>query len=152
MSLLFKSRWGFGLGAAATAAAVILITTVSAPKVQAKAADVMARGAQAVAKLTSIHLRGQLRTLPADNFEYIDAERDFYPIELWKQLKPELKWRVEKPGRIAVMDGQQTVLYIKPGKVAAKFPRPSPSAPISTPNIPSANTTWGGLRIFTSRP
>jgi hypothetical protein len=128
MSLLLKNRWGFGLGAAASAAAIILIIALAAPSAQAKAIQVMANGARAISKVTSIHLRGQLRTLPADNFSYIDANSAFYPIELWKQLEPELKWRVEKPGRIAVMDGQQTVLYVKPGKVAAKFPRPSPSA------------------------
>ena len=128
MSLLFKSRWGFGLGAAASAAAVILIIALATPKAQAKAADVMARGARAVARLTSIHLRGQLRTLPADNFGYIDAASDFYPIELWKQLEPELKWRVEKPGRVALMDGQQTLLYIKTAKIANKLASPSSSA------------------------
>jgi hypothetical protein len=128
MSLLFKSRWGFGLSAAASAAAVILIIALAAPKAQAKAADVMARGARAIAKLTSIHLRGQLRTLPADNFSYIDASNDFYAIELWKQFPPESKWRIEKPGRVIVMDGQQTVMYIKPAKEAVRFPQPTPSA------------------------
>jgi hypothetical protein len=128
MSLFFKSRWGFGLGAAATVAAVILIIALAAPKAQAKAADVLAKGAKAVAKLTSIHLRGQLRTLPADNFSNIDASSPFYPIELWKQFPPEAKWRVEKPGRVAVMDGQQTLLYIKTAKEAVKFPQPTPSA------------------------
>jgi len=128
MSLLFKSRWGFGLGAAASAAAVLVMIALAAPRAQAKAADVMARGARAIAKITHIHLRGQLRTLPADNFSFIDADNAFYPIELWKQFEPELKWRVEKPGRVAVMDGQQTVLYIIPGKVAVKFPQPSSSA------------------------
>ncbi len=128
MSIFFKSRWGFGLGAAASVAAVILIIALAAPKAQAKAADVLARGAKAVAKLTSIHLRGQLRTLPADNFSYIDANSPFYPIELWKQFPPEAKWRVEKPGRVALMDGQQTLLYIKTAKEAVKFPQPAPSA------------------------
>ena len=128
MSLLFKSRWGFGLSAAASAAAVILIIALAAPKAQAKAADVMARGARAIAKLTSIHLRGQLRTLPADNFSNIAADSDFATVELWKQFPPELKWRVEKPGRVTVMDGQQTLLYIKTAKKAVKFPQPTPSA------------------------
>jgi len=114
MSLFFKSRWGFGLGAAATAAAVILIIALAAPKAQAKAADVLAKGARAIANLTSVHLKGQLRTLPRDNFSNIDADSDFSPIELWKQFQPELKWRVEKTGRVAVMDGQQTILYLKP--------------------------------------
>jgi len=128
MSILFKSRWGFGLGAVATAAAVLLIIGLATPKAQAKAADVLARGAKAMAKLTSIHLRGQLRTLPADNFSYIDANSSFYPIELWKQYPPEPKWRIEKPGRVVVMDGQQTVMYIKPAKEAIKVPQPTSSA------------------------
>jgi hypothetical protein len=129
MSRLLKNRWGFGLGALAGTAAIVVFIALALPaNVQAKAADVLARGAQAVAKLTTIHLRGQLRTLPADNFSYIGPERDFYPIELWKQFEPELKWRVDKPGRTAVMDGQTTLLYIRSGNVAAKHPGVSRSA------------------------
>jgi hypothetical protein len=129
MSKLLKHRWGFGLGALAGTAAIVLFIALALPgNVQAKAADVLARGAQAVAKLTSIHLRGQLRTLPADNFSYINPDRDFYTIELWKQFEPELKWRVDKPGRLAVMDGQSTLLYINSAKHAAKHPGPSRSA------------------------
>jgi outer membrane lipoprotein-sorting protein len=127
MTKLF-TRWGFGLGAAAGAAAIILIAFLAFPKAQATAAEVMTKGAQAVAKLTSIHLRGQVRTAPQDNFSYINPDSEFYTIELWKQFEPELKWRVEKPGRVAVMDGQSTVLYIKPANYWAKFPHPSPSA------------------------
>ncbi|MGA2279001.1 MAG: hypothetical protein ABSG80_01710 [Verrucomicrobiota bacterium] len=127
MTKLF-TRWGFGLGAAAGAAAIILIAFLAFPKAQATAAEVMTKGAQAVAKLTSIHLRGQVRTAPQDNFSYINPDSEFYTIELWKQFEPELKWRVEKPGRVAVMDGQSTVLYIKPANYGAKFPHPSPSA------------------------
>ena len=127
MSLLMKHRWGFGLGAAASAAAVILISLLSTSKIQAAAAEVMTKGAQAAAKLTTIHLRGQLRTAPADNFSAIMQDQDFATIELWKQFEPQLKWRVDKPGRVAVMDGQSTMLFIKPDE-AMKFPQPSPSA------------------------
>ncbi len=128
MSRLFKNRWGVGLGAlGATAAAVVMITLLS-PRAQAKAADVMARGARAVANLTTIHLRGQLRTVPHNEFSLIQAGADFHPIELWKQFGPELKWRVEKPGRVAVMDGQSAVLYIKPGNIAAKITHSTPAA------------------------
>jgi hypothetical protein len=127
MTKLF-TRWGFGLGAAAGAAAIILITFLVFPKAQATAAEVMARGAQAVAKLTSIHLRGQLRTLPAENFGYINPDAGFYTVELWKQFEPELKWRVEKPERVAVMDGQSTVMLIKTANLAVKVPKPVKSA------------------------
>jgi hypothetical protein len=116
------------LSAAASAAAVVLIIALASPNAQAKAVQVLAKGARAMANLTSVHLRGQLRTLPADNFGYIDAGGEFYSIELWKQFEPELKWRVEKPGRVAVMDGQQTVLYIKTAKLGNKLPTPSNSA------------------------
>jgi len=128
MSKLFKYRWGFGLGAAAGAAAIILITFLVFPKTSVTAAEVMARGAQAVAKLTSIHFRGELRTLPADNFSYINADCPFYTIELWKQFEPDLKWRIEKPLRIAVIDGDSAVMLIKNGDVGVRFPHPAASA------------------------
>ena len=127
MSKLF-TRWGLGLTAAAGAAAIILIVVLALPKAQATAAEVMAKGAQAVAKLTSIHLRGQVRTPPAENFGYPDPASDFVTIELWKQFEPDLKWRVEKPERVAVMDGQSTVLYIKPANMGMRVPHPSSSA------------------------
>lgn len=128
MSKLF-TRWGFGLGAVAGAAAIILIALVLSPKTSATAAEVMARGAQAVAQLSSIHIVGKVRTLSHDNFSHIDPDEPFHEIQLWKQFEPELKWRVEKPGRVAVMDGHSTLLYIKPpGNTAMKLPQPAPSA------------------------
>jgi outer membrane lipoprotein-sorting protein len=128
MSLLLKNRWGFGLGTAASAAAVILIAVLLPHQASATAAQVLAKGAQAVAKLTSVHLRGQLRTYPQDNFSYINADCPFYTIELWKQFEPELKWRVEKPKRVVVMDGQSTVMLIKTGDVGVKVPQRTTSA------------------------
>jgi hypothetical protein len=127
MKKLF-TRWGFGLSAAAGAAAIILIAFLVFPKAQATAAEVMTKGAQAVARLTSIHLRGQLRTAPQDNFGYINPDAGFYTIELWKQFEPDLKWRAEKPARVAVMDGQSTVMFIKTANLAVKVPAPSKSA------------------------
>jgi outer membrane lipoprotein-sorting protein len=127
MTKLF-TRWGFGLGAAAGAAAIILIAFLVFPKAQATAAEVMTKGAQAVAKLTTIHLRGQLRTLPADNFSYINADCPFNTIEFWKQFDPDLKWRVEKPQRVVVMDGQSAVMLIKNSGLACKVPQSTTSA------------------------
>ena len=122
------TRWGWGLGALAGAAALLTMVLMVPPGAQAKAVDVLAKGAKAIARLTTVHIRGQLRTPPADNFSTIVPEADLSPIELWKQLEPDLKWRVEKPGRVAVMDGQSTLLYIKPANLAMKFPQPASSA------------------------
>jgi hypothetical protein len=127
MSLLFKNRWGFGLGAAAVATAIVVISLLSTPGIQAAAAAVMTKGAQAAAKLTTIHLRGRLRTAPQDNFSYINPDLDFVTVELWKQFEPVTKWRVEKPGRVAIMDGKSTLLFIKPD-YAYKVEQPSASA------------------------
>ncbi len=127
MSRLF-TRWGLGLSAAAGAAAVILIVGLAAPRAHATAAAVMARGAQAVANLTSIHLRGQMRTLPRIISRSSIPTPSFCTVELWKQYTPQLQWRVEKPGRVAVMDGQSTVLYIKTANMGYKLPSASPSA------------------------
>jgi hypothetical protein len=132
MNLLLKTRWGLGLGAGAVATAIVLISLLGTPKTQAAAAEVMTKGAQAVANLAGIHVRGQMRTHARDNFSSINADYDFSTIELWKQLGPsgtaaDTRWRVEKSERIAVMDGQSTMLLIKPD-MAMKFPHPSSSA------------------------
>ena len=122
MSKLLRHRWGFGLGAAAGAVAIILMAFLVFPKAQATAAEVMVKGAQAVAKLTSIHFRGQLRTYPAANFDSIDPDVGFCTIELWKQFEPDLKWRLEKPQRVIVMDGASTVMFVKSFNSAWKGP------------------------------
>lgn len=128
MKRLLQNRWPLGLSAAAGAAAIILLFGFLAPKAQATAADVLARGAKAIANLTTIHFRAQVRTYPADNFGTINPNVDFQLVEVWEQYAPDAKWRVEKPGRVAVMDGQQALLFIKSAKLAAKFSGSTPSA------------------------
>jgi hypothetical protein len=119
-------RWLFGIGAATTAAAAITLAVFS-PKTKAMAADVMTRGITAASQATSVHLQGRMRTLPRDNFAYIDTKTEFVPIELWKELGGLKRWRVEKPGRVAVMDGASTLLFIRPD-LAQKVPRATSSA------------------------
>jgi hypothetical protein len=129
MSKILRHRWGFGLGAAiGAAAAIVLLLVLSTPNAHARAEEILARGARAIAKITSIHLRGQVRAYPADNFGGISPDSPFCSIELWKQWSPELKWRVEKPGRVCLMDGQCTLMFIKPNSTAVKFPKSSTSA------------------------
>ena len=118
-----------GIGAVGAAAALILFFGLTAPNAQAKAARIMAKGAQAIGKLKTIHFLAQMRTLPADNFSQAGAGLEPVAVEFWKQFEPDLKWRVEKPGRVAVMDGRTTLLYIKPpGNVATKSPFPASTA------------------------
>lgn len=127
MSRLLQYRWGFGLGAAGAAAAILMVS-LAPSNAQARAAAVLAKGARAIAKYTSVHLRGQVRTRPQDNFSHIDPACGFHSIEMWKQFTPVLKWRAEKPGRVAVMDGQSTTLYISTANYGLKLPLAAPSA------------------------
>lgn len=113
MSKLFTG-WRFGLTATAGAAAIVLFVMLAAPQASGRAAEIMANGARAMGRLTSVHFRGQLRSAPNDNFSAITPTQGFVTVELWKEFTPQTKWRVEKPGRTAVMDGQSTVLFIKP--------------------------------------
>jgi hypothetical protein len=54
----------------------------------------------------------------------IDPKLDWAPIEIWKQFGDPPKWRVEKPGRVVVMDGASSLLFVKPDHAARGGPRP----------------------------
>ena len=122
LARLLKNPLAISLGTlGAAAAAIIILIAVVSPTAQVKAAQVMAQGARVLANLTSIHLRGQLRASPTDNFSSIDARQDFLPIELWKEFSPENKWRVEKTKRVVVMDGHSVTDYWKNSGAGWKY-------------------------------
>jgi len=108
------------------AAALIIIAIVlatnfmneSIPTVSAQ--EVLAQATKAVANLRSVYIKAQIRTIPHDNFELIRLDYDFVPNEMWKEFDgtPQGKWRIEKPGRIVVMDGQSSLLLIRPNHAA----------------------------------
>ncbi len=81
-----------------------------------------------VPEISSVHIRGKMRTAPHDNFSMISTHLDFVPIEVWKQFGEKTKWRVEKPGRVAVMDGASTIMWMKPINEAIKLPQPTDGA------------------------
>jgi len=86
---------------------------------RAMAAEVFAQAIEAMVDLRSVHIKARMRTLPHDNFELIRLDHEFVPHDLWKEYGPGVgKWRVEKPGRVVVMDGQGTLLFIRPNYAA----------------------------------
>ncbi len=90
-------------------------------------AEVLAQGADAVLDPKTVHIVAKMRTLPNDNFSMIGAKYDFVPVEIWEQFGETPKWRVQKPGRVAVMDGLSTTMLIRPNYVV-RFPKPSHGA------------------------
>jgi hypothetical protein len=113
-------RWALGCGAAT--AAVALAVLLIFPKTTASAAEVMARGVKATMRLTSVHLQCRIRSEPAENFLHISPKSDFTTVELWKEWEGQERWRIEKPGRVVVMDGEATVHFLRPLKSAIKVP------------------------------
>ncbi len=119
------SSVGLGLGAAAALIALLFVPWGSRHGGEATAAEVMTRGATAMAGLDSVHLKIEARTLPRDNFEVIGLDYDFVPIELWKRFGDPPRWRAELPGRVVVMDGARTVGLIRPNHAYELGPSPS---------------------------
>ncbi len=113
-------------GALAAAAAFFLVSNLwftQSAEAQ-KAAEVLARGAEAVPNPSTVHIVAKMRTPPGDNFAVIDPNLDFVLIEVWKQFGDRPKWRVDEPGRVAVMDGTSTLQLMRPN-IAIKIPHAS---------------------------
>jgi len=101
----------------ASVAAVIVLGTILAwqwPQ-SARAAEVLEKGAKAAHTAATMHIKARMRTPPRDNFEQIGLNIDFVQIDLWRRGEGnKLQWRVEKSGRIAVMDGTTAYMLLKP--------------------------------------
>jgi hypothetical protein len=116
----------FAAAACIIIAAVLILTIFNKSVPTAYAADLLAQAVKALPDFNSIHIKARMRTLPADNFSLIKLDLDFVPIELWKKVNDSglIKWKVEKPGRLLVMDGNSTTFLIKPNMIQKSGPSP----------------------------
>ena len=122
---LFRTGWGIGLSAAAGIVLVVLSIILFMPGGQATAAEILERGVMAISGITNIHMQGRLRTLPNDNFGLIGLDYEFVDVEIWKEFGESSRWRIDKPGRMAVMDGQSTIMIMKPFDQGVRIERPT---------------------------
>lgn len=107
-------RIGFGFAAAAAVVVVAFFGFQGLTARPVSAAEVFTQAIKAMQSLQGVYVKLNVRNLPYDNFELIGLDYDFIPIEMWKQYGDPPKWRVEKEGRISVMDGAGTLNWIKP--------------------------------------
>jgi hypothetical protein len=117
-------------GAMAAAIAVLLLASfwfAEPAAAERAAAEALAQGAEATPNPSSIHIVAKVRTIAHDNFMMIGEKYDFVRVDVWKQFGDKSKWRVEKPGRVVVMDGESTVMLIRPDHVV-QFPHATPAA------------------------
>lgn len=61
-------------------------------------------------KSRSFRLEMTVRTLPQENFSYIDAEAPFVSHRMWVEPGSG-RWRLEKAGRIALSDGERILMW-----------------------------------------
>jgi len=105
-------------------AAVVIIAVVLTVNIfhktipTASAAQVLQDAIDAVSDLWSVRMQARMRTLPSDNFSNIGLDYDFVEIEMFKHTDANglVQWRVEKPGRVLLMDGQTTIMLIRPNR------------------------------------
>jgi outer membrane lipoprotein-sorting protein len=112
---IMKSRiTKFAVAAVILIAASLGITFLNKSTPVAYANQILTDAVKAVSDLTSVHMKARMRTLEGDNFGLIGLEFDFVPIEMWKRTEPNglLQWRVEKPKRVLLMDGQSTLMLM----------------------------------------
>lgn len=118
-SLIMKSRiTKFAVAAIVLVAIGMSVTLMEKTTTPAYAAEVLQEAIDAVSDLWSVHMNTRMRTLPRDNFSLIGLNYDFVPIEMWKRTNEngKVQWRVEKPGRVLLMDGQNTTMLIRPNR------------------------------------
>jgi hypothetical protein len=96
---------------------VFILPYVGSQGTNHAATNLLAQSVQALNGMQSVHILGRMRTQAGDNFEYIGTQYDFQPVEMWKEFGATPRWRVENPGRIVVMDGRQSTLFLKPDRV-----------------------------------
>ena len=111
----FKMGWPKWAAIGAAAALLLILPALNfGPKADNSkpGAALFAQSIEAMSAVKNVHIIGRMRSIPGDNFELIGAQYDFVPIEMWREFSNPPRWRVDKPGRTVLMDGQSSVLYI----------------------------------------
>lgn len=103
-SVKFHWRTAFATCAAALAvvAAVIIVKPGSTPAYAA--GTLFARAAEYFSKVSGYTVHFEARTLPSDNFSYIDPSSKF--VEHKMNVCSDGTWSLDKGGRVAVFDGR----------------------------------------------
>ncbi len=113
--------------AATTAAVILMLAFFHTTTPVASAAEVLQKAIDAVADVKTVHMKARMRTLPRDNFGFMGLKYDFVPLLMWKKTESDgtLQWRIEKPGRVVVMDGKTTTFFVRPN-LGSRIEKPFP--------------------------
>jgi len=105
----------------ATVAVIIIVVLISLSvftNTSATAAEILSQAVKAASNLKSVHMTAWIRTRPGgkESFDFIGMQYDFVKHEMWKEFGGQniCRWRIENEGRIEVMDGYASMLFIQP--------------------------------------
>ncbi len=107
--------------AAVIAVAVFLFATGYTPT--ATAAEVLQQAVEAASSVKTMHIKGRIREVPLSlsfvagkpsepsiesqvDFEHVNIDADFVPLEIWKESGNPPHWRLQTPNHFAVCDGR----------------------------------------------
>lgn len=98
--------WGSVAGVAAVVALMLYVPTVSAKELLGAAVNTLN-------SVRSMVMEVEVRTLPRENFAYIDLQKDFVPHKISASYSNNgTVWRVDKSGRIACGNDQTVCLWL----------------------------------------
>lgn len=113
-------RWAYVVALASFLIAAVAMLPRGFRLFPSPGVHLLTQSVEAMSHIQTVHMVGRMRTLPGDNFELIGTQYSFVPIELWREYGEPSRWRMEKPGRVVVMDGKESELYIEAGHQAMK--------------------------------
>lgn len=76
------------------------------------AENIIVKSISAMESLRSMFITMDVRSLKNEPFDLIGTNYDFVEYKYWKQFSGVQPWRIEKPGRLVVFDGEQQYLYM----------------------------------------
>jgi len=94
----------------ATIALIFVLVSVRNPAVAAE--KLINRSLLAMLDLKSVQMTFSIRTREYENIDFIDPSGSFLECRLWKSFGPPPKWRMEKEGRMVLMDGKDQYMVI----------------------------------------
>ena len=89
----------------------------------AGATEVLGQAMRAAYGLQSVHIKARVHTFLTSSVVRTGSDRNYVAIEMWKQFEDPVKWRVEGPQRTIVMDGNSTMMLVKPNHVLQEGPK-----------------------------
>lgn len=110
-------RWHKSLIAIAASVlfvAAVFMLTNRAPFVNTASAaeNIILKSISAMESLRSMFITMDVRSLEDEPFDLVGTDYEFIEYKYWKQFSGDRPWRIEKPGREVVFDGEQQYLYM----------------------------------------